>query len=101
MEAEQEHELRQWAVALAGIGDADRRAMGRAILMLLDRIDALRSELELERGSRAPEPEPEQIEPAAAEQATGELPAADPPEKDTTVAGLRERLGAAVHRVRD
>lgn len=99
MEAEQEHELRQWAVALAGAGEADRRAMGRAILMLLDRIDALRSELE--RASRAPEPEPERIEPAAAEQPTGELPAADPADKDTTVAGLRERLGAAVHRVRD
>jgi hypothetical protein len=100
MEAEQEHELRQWAVALAGAGEADRRAMGRAILMLLDRIDALRSELELERASRAPEPEPEQIEPAA-EQPTGELPAAEAADKDTTVAGLRERLGAAVHRVRD
>lgn len=97
MEAEQEHELRQWAVALAGTAEADRRAMGRAILMLLDRIDALRAELE--RASRAPEPEP--VEPAMAEQPTGALPAADPPGEVTTVAGLRERLGAAVHRIRE
>lgn len=102
MEAEHERELRQWADALAGAAEAERRAMGRAILMLLDRIEGLRAELE--RTSREPEPqpaEPEVTEPAATEQETGELPAADQPGKDTTVAGLRERLGAAVHRVRD
>ena len=97
MEAEQERELREWAVALGGAAEPDRRAMGRAILMLLERIDALRAELE----RASPEPEPEPVEPAVTEQPTGELPAADPPVKDTTVAGLRERLGAAVHRVRD
>ena len=97
MEADQERELREWAVALGGAAEADRRAMGRAILMLLERIDALRAELE----RASPEPEPEPVEPAAADQPTGELPAGDPPVKDTTVAGLRERLGAAVHRVRD
>jgi hypothetical protein len=95
VEAEQERELREWAVALGGAAEADRRAMGRAILMLLERIEALRAELE--RAS----PEPEPAEPAMTDQPTGELPAADPPVKDTTVAGLRERLGAAVHRVRD
>ena len=100
MEADQERELREWAVALGGAAEADRRAMGRAILMLLERIDALRAELE--RAAPEPEPEPvEPVEPALTDQPTGELPAGDPPVKDTTVAGLRERLGAAVHRVRD
>ena len=53
-EREQERELRRWAVALADAGAADRRAMGRAILMLLDRIDSLRAELE----RRPPRPTP-------------------------------------------
>jgi hypothetical protein len=102
MEAEHERELRQWADALAGAAEAERRAMGKAILMLLDRIENLRAELE----RTAHEPPPQPAEPAAteaevSEQATGELPAADRPGKDTTVAGLRERIGAAVHRVRD
>ena len=104
MESEHERELRQWADALAGAAEAERRAMGRAILMLLDRIESLRAELELERAAPPPQPppaDPEATEPAVTEQATGELPAADHPGKDTTVAGLRERLGAAVHRVRD
>lgn len=103
MESEHERELRQWADALAGAAEAERRAMGRAILMLLDRIERLRAELELERAAPPAQPppaDPEATDPAVTEQATGELPAAEP-DKDKTVAGLRERLGAAVHRVRD
>ena len=100
METEHERELRQWADALAGAGEAERRAMGKAILMLLDRIETLRTELD--RTSQEAQPaEPAAGEPAATEQATGELPAADVPVKDTSVAGLRERLGAAMHRTRD
>ncbi len=104
MESKHERELRQWADALAGAAEAERRAMGRAILMLLDRIESLRAELEIERAAPPPQPppvDPEATEPAVTEQATGELPAAAEPDKDKTVAGLRERLGAAVHRVRD
>ena len=104
MESEHERELRQWADALAGAAEAERRAMGRAILMLLDRIESLRAELELERAAPPPQPapvDPEVTEAAVTDQPTGELPAAEQPGKDTTVAGLRERLGAAVHRVRD
>jgi hypothetical protein len=93
-EQEQERELRRWAVGLADARDADRRAMGRAILMLLERIDGLRAELDrrppepvVAPGPPAPVPGPE----AAA------VPEADPDE-DTMVVGLRERLRAVTHR---
>lgn len=96
-EREQERELRRWAVGLAGAGEADRRAMGKAILMLLERIDSLRAELErrpAEVAVAAAEPEPgAEVEPEPA-------PEADPDE-DTMVVGLRERLRAVTHRSRD
>jgi hypothetical protein len=93
-EQEQERELRKWAVALADAREADRRAMGRAILMLLERIDGLRSELERRPADpvivpEAPAPVPE------AEAAS--IPEVDPDE-DTMVVGLRERLRAVTHR---
>jgi hypothetical protein len=96
-EREQERELRRWAVGLAGAGEADRRAMGKAILMLLERIDSLRAELERRPAEVAvpvalPEPGAE-VEPEPA-------PEADPDE-DTMVVGLRERLRAVTHRSRD
>jgi hypothetical protein len=101
-EREQERELRRWAVGLSDARDADRRAMGRAILMLLERIDGLRAELE----RRAPDPviAPEIPAPvpeaeAAALPEESALPGADPDE-DTMVVGLRERLRAVTHRNR-
>jgi hypothetical protein len=93
-EQEQERELRTWAVALAHAREADRRAMGRAILMLLERIDALRAEL----ARRPPEPAVAPEAPAAvpdAEAAAIPEPDAD---EDTIVVGLRERLRAVTHR---
>ena len=95
-EREQERELRRWAVGLAGAREPDRRATGKAILMLLERIDSLRAELERRPVEVAvPEAEPE---PAAG--AEPEPPETDPDE-DTMVVGLRERLRAVTHRSHD
>jgi hypothetical protein len=93
-EREQERELRRWAVGLSDARDADRRAMGRAILMLLERIDGLRAELD----RRPPEPAmaPEIPAPVPETEAAA-VPEADPDE-DTMVVGLRERLRAVTHR---
>ena len=46
VEREQERELRQWAIALSGAVEPERRAMGRAILMLLEQVDSLQAELQ-------------------------------------------------------
>jgi hypothetical protein len=95
-EREQERELRRWAVGLAGAREPDRRATGKAILMLLERIDSLRAELERRPVEVAvPEAEPEpaaEAEPEAAE---------TDPDEDTMVVGLRERLRAVTHRSHD
>ena len=94
---EQERELRRWAVGLADAGEADRRAMGKAILMLLERIDGLRAELDRRPAEIAvPVPEPEPVAEAEPEPA----PETDPDE-DTMVVGLRERLRAVTHRSHD
>jgi len=96
VEREQERELRQWAIALSGAAEPERRAMGRAILMLLDRVDSLQAELR-ERSS-APEPTP--VVPAVDGAATREANAGATP-VDDPVLGLRDRLRAATHRGRD
>ena len=96
-EREQERELRRWAVGLVGAREADRRATGKAILMLLERIDSLRAELERRPVDVAvPEVEPEPLAEGEPEPA----PEMDPDE-DTMVVGLRERLRAVTHRGRD
>jgi hypothetical protein len=96
-EQEQERELRRWAVSLAGAGEADRRAMGKAILMLLERIDSLRAELE-RRPVEVAGPEAE-ADPVA--EAEPEPVAETDPDEDTMVVGLRERLRAVTHRSHD
>jgi hypothetical protein len=96
-EREQERELRRWAVGLAGAPEADRRATGKAILMLLERIDSLRAELERRPVEVAvPQAEPEPVGVAEPEP-RGETD----PDEDTMVVGLRERLRAVTHRSRD
>jgi hypothetical protein len=45
MNTGEQRELRQWADQLCQVDDPERRAMGRAIAMLLDRIDELEQEL--------------------------------------------------------
>jgi hypothetical protein len=98
-EREQERELRRWAGALGDAGAADRRAMGRAILMLLDRIDSLRAELDRRPAEAVPA---EELEPVAETEPEPEPVAdADPDAEDTMVVGLRERLRAVTHRSRD
>jgi hypothetical protein len=91
-EREQERELRTWAVKLADAGEADRRAMGRAILMLLERIEGLRAEL----ARRPAEPDIAAEPPAPAPETTAAPEAG--PDEDTMVVGLRERLRAVTHR---
>lgn len=93
-EQEQERELRKWAAALAAAREADRRAMGRAILMLLERIDGLRAEL----ARRPPEPAPVPEPPAPVPEAEAAAIPEAGPDEDTMVVGLRERLRAVTHR---
>ena len=97
----EQQQLREWADRLCEVEDPERRAMGRAISMLLDRID----ELERELGHTAPhepppaptpewlqmpaEPEPE-LETVLVERGDGE-PAPD----DTAQLTLRDRLRQA------
>jgi hypothetical protein len=45
MNTGEQRELRQWADQLCEVDDPERRAMGRAIAMLLDRIEELEKEL--------------------------------------------------------
>ncbi len=45
MNTGEQRELRQWADQLCEADDPERRAMGRAIAMLLDRIEELEQEL--------------------------------------------------------
>ena len=45
MNSGEQQQLREWADQLCGVEDPERRAMGRAIAMLLDRIDELEQEL--------------------------------------------------------
>jgi hypothetical protein len=100
MDEEQERELRQWAVALSGASDGAHRAMGRAILMLLEQIASLRAELD----ERPPAPEPDAVDPVGAvdrEAATDGGEADEAPGADTAVIGLRDRLRAAARRGRD
>ena len=94
-ERDQERELRRWAVGLVGAREADRRATGKAILMLLERIESLRAELE----RRPAEMALSEAEPLA--EAEPEPSAEMDPDEDTMVVGLRERLRAVTHRSRD
>jgi len=97
MERDQERELRQWAIALSEAAEPERRAMGRAILMLLEQVDLLHAELQ----RRAPAPELPQFAPAVDGAATREVDADTTPVKETRVLGFRDRLRAATHRGRD
>ena len=63
MNTREQRELRQWADQLCEVDDPERRAMGRAISMLLDRIEELEKELSAApvaalNGDSEPDPEP-------------------------------------------
>ena len=96
VEREQERELRQWAIALSGAAEPERRAMSRAILMLLKQVDSLQAELQ----GRSSAPEPNPIASAVEGAATREVDADATPVEDT-VLGLRDRFRAATQRGRD
>jgi hypothetical protein len=89
----QRGQLREWGEALVASGDGELRSSGRAILLLLGRIDELEGELarRQERGPTAspprspppdPDPDPEPDDPA-------------PSLEDTQPIGLRDRLRLA------
>jgi len=107
MNVGEQQQLREWAGRLCEVEDPERRAMGRAISMLLDRIDELERELgqagtpeprtapewlELPPESDAvPEPEPE-LERVLVEH---EEPEPAPAPDDTAQLTLRDRLRQA------
>src|SRR5436305_12373945 len=126
MDHTQEHELRQWAEALRASADSERRAMGRALSMLLDRI----GELEHQLGRRdavelEPHPLGEEVwadpemggvtqpgagvspltfaetEDEALDDELSEAPKTYSSLEDTQPLGLRDRLRAAAERLTD
>jgi hypothetical protein len=90
----QELQLRSWAEALREAGGPERRAMGNAILMLLEEIDSLRAELQ-RRPLAAEEPS------FAAHEVGGEATHGTDAQAETTslddtaTIGLRDRLRSA------
>src|SRR6476619_6513323 len=61
MNVGEQQQLREWADRLCEVEDPERRAMGRAISMLLDRIDELERELG-QAGTPEPHTAPEWLE---------------------------------------
>ena len=103
MNVGEQQQLRDWADRLCALDDPERRAMGRAISMLLDRIDELERELESAPASGPPapaqwlelpvQPEPEPLpEPVATSTEVGE---------DTAQLSLRDRLRHATDSLLD
>jgi hypothetical protein len=106
MNTGEQRELRQWADQLCEVDDPERRAMGRAIAMLLDRIDELEKELSaLPEAALNGDPEP-----------NGEPPWQQQPDvvgpprslaepisvgEDTQQLSLRDRLRHAADNLRD
>ncbi|HEY0388114.1 MAG TPA: hypothetical protein VGC71_06725 [Gaiellales bacterium] len=93
MNVGEQRELRRWAQQLSGVEDPERRAMGRAIAMLLDRVDDLERQLHYARQAPQPlsEPEPMALDPI------------DPADvgEDTQQLRLRDRLRLATDHLRD
>jgi len=95
MDVGEQHQLREWAYRLRAVEDPERRAMGRAIEMLLDRIGQLEHELQLARPpipERVLSPEPGPL-----------LDPVDPHNvgEDTQQLSLRDRLRLATDHFRD
>jgi hypothetical protein len=105
MNTGEQRELRQWADQLCEVDDPERRAMGRAIAMLLDRIEELEQELagasqaalngDLEPNGEPSSPEPDVVAPPrslAEPISVGE---------DTQQLSLRDRLRHAADNLRE
>jgi hypothetical protein len=94
VDPDQERELRTWAGALSESDESDRKAMGRAILMLLGQIESLRAELE-----RSPAEPPSQEEaPGVGAELPIEPPVAPVALYDGSTGGVRGWLRATVQR---
>jgi hypothetical protein len=90
MDVREQRQLRQWADRLAVVDDPERRAMGRAISLLLDRIDQLEREL---TSAAAPPSPSEVVSPRPKHPAEiGE---------DTQQLSVRDRLRLATDNLRD
>jgi len=99
MDAGEQRQLREWADRLCAVPDDERRAMGRAIAMLLDRIEELEQELAASAsGDSAPQPpakyvlDPMPLTDALDAPGVGE---------DTQQLTLRDRLRIATDHLRD
>jgi hypothetical protein len=92
---EQEHELREWATRLVEMPEAERRSLGRAILMLLDQIGSLRADLERCRNEMPPD---DRGFTAVEKKAPLERSPDDMPTMNPTDIGLRHRLLGAARR---
>ncbi len=106
MNTGEQRELRQWADQLCEVDDPERRAMGRAIAMLLDRIDELEKQLSAAPvAARNGDLEPNR-EPASEEQPDVVAPRASLAEpisigEDTQQLSLRDRLRHAADNLRE
>jgi hypothetical protein len=106
MNTREQRELRQWADQLCEVDDPERRAMGRAIAMLLDRIDELERELSaMPVAAMNGDPEPNG-EPSWEEQPDVVAPPRSLAEpisvgEDTQQLSLRDRLRHAADNLRD
>ena len=106
MDTGEQRELRQWADQLCEVDDPERRAMGRAIAMLLDRIDELEKELSaIPQAALNGEPEPNG-EPSWEEQPDVVGPPRSLAEpisvgEDTQQLSLRDRLRHAADNLRE
>src|SRR4051794_30034735 len=89
VDAAQTRDLRGWAEALSGSAEQEKRSMGRALVMLLDRIEELEREIP-GRPAAAAEPIAAPPEPAPELAASVE---------DTQPIGLRDRLRAQAARL--
>jgi hypothetical protein len=106
MNTGEQRELRQWADQLCEVDDPERRAMGRAIAMLLDRIEELEKEL-----SAMPQPALNGDSESNGEPSSHAQPdVVGPPRKlaepisvgeDTQQLSLRDRLRHAADNLRD
>ena len=98
MNQSQQSELRAWADALSR-ADGERAAMGRAILMLLDRIDELERELS-ERTVPVSMEEQFRLDDESVDQVEFDLDEDDSVDalsvEDTQPISLRERIRSAV-----
>ena len=106
MNTGEQRELRQWADQLCEVDDPERRAMGRAIAMLLDRIEELERELSaVAEAALNSDPEPNG-EPSWQQQPDVVGPPRSLAEpisigEDTQQLSLRDRLRHAADNLRD